>query len=251
MERYSRQMDMPQIGPEGQKRLSQASALVVGAGGLGSALLFCLAGAGVGRIGLVDFDTVSESNLNRQFLHTTAEIGKDKVDSALTRLQAFNPDIRFEPHHCRIDDDNATALALNYDIILSAVDNLATRTALNLACVKLIKPLVNGGVDGMCGTLQIVEPGKNACLSCLYGNIREISQATAFAPVVSTVSALMAQAALLLLLGLPNPLPEAILFFDGENMSFERVSILRDPTCPVCGDVLAPEKPLQRCLHPI
>jgi len=237
LERYSRQMNMPQIGPEGQQRLAKASALVVGAGGLGSTLLFDLAGAGVGRIGVVDFDTVSPSNLNRQFLHTTDGIGMNKVDSALTRLVAFNPTLHFEPHRLRIDEDNAVALIADYDIILAAVDNMTARAALNHACVKLGKPLVNGGVNGMCGSLQIVEPGKTACLSCVYGENGKTSPVTSFAPVVSTISSLMAQAALLLLLGLPNPLPETLLFFDGEKMSFEKISVTRNPECPVCGDV--------------
>lgn len=237
MERYSRQMNMPQIGTDGQQMLTSASVLVVGAGGLGSTLLFDLAGVGVGRIGIVDFDTVSESNLNRQFLHTTDAIGTGKVDSALTRLVAFNPTLHFEPHRIQIDEDNAAALIADYDIILSAVDNMTARAALNHACVKLGKPLVNGGVNGMCGSLQIVVPKKTACLSCVYGESGKMPPTTSFAPVVSTISSLMAQAALLLLLGLPNPLQETLLFFDGEKMSFEKISVSRNPKCPICGDV--------------
>lgn len=228
---------MAQIGSEGQKRLEKASALVVGAGGLGSTLLFDLAGAGVGRIGVADFDTVSESNLNRQFLHTTDSVGTDKVDSALKRLKSFNPTIRFDSHRCCVDEDNALDLIAGYDIIIAAVDNMTARAALNLACVKLGKPLVNGGVDGMCGSLQIVEPGKTACLNCLYGENRKTLPAASFAPVVSTISSLMAQAALLLLLGLPNPLTEAILFFDGETMTFEKITVSRNHECSVCGEV--------------
>lgn len=235
MERYSRQINMPQIGPEGQKRLAEASALVVGAGGLGSALLFCLAGAGVGRIGVADFDTISKSNLNRQFLHTTDGIGEDKLDSALTRLKAFNPTLCYEPHHCRIDDNNAAALIADYDIVVAAVDNITAREELNQACVKLGKPFVNGGVNGMFGTLQIIEPGKTACLTCLYGENPKVPPASSFAPVVSTISSLMAQSALLLMLGLQNPLPNMLLYFDGERMTFERISISRSPSCPICG----------------
>lgn len=236
MERYSRQINMPQIGPAGQKKLAEASALVVGAGGLGSALLFCLAGAGLGRIGVADFDTIAESNLNRQFLHTTDGIGEDKLDSALTRLKAFNPTLRYEPHHCRIDENNAEALIADYDIVLAAVDNLSARQVLNHACVKLGKTFVNGGVNGMFGTLQIIEPGKTACLTCLYGENSKAPPASSFAPVVSTISSLMAQSALLLMLGLPNPLPNTLLYFDGEQMTFEKIPIFRDPLCSVCGE---------------
>ena len=230
---------MPQIGPEGQKRLSEASALVVGVGGLGSALLFCLAGAGVGRIGLADLDTISESNLNRQFLHTTEAIGSDKVNSAMTRLRAFNPEIRYEPHHCRVDGGNASELAADYDLVLAAVDNMEARSFLNAACVKLGKPLVNGGVNGMCGTVQVVQPGKTACLNCLYGENHNSFPTSSFAPIVSTISSLMAQAALLLLLGLPNPLPNDLLIFDGETMTFEKIAVSRKPKCAVCGNLHA------------
>jgi len=237
LERYSRQIEMPQIGTEGQQRLENSSVLVVGAGGLGSTLLFDLAGAGVGRIGVADFDTVSESNLNRQFLHTADGIGMDKVDSALMRLKAFNPTLRFDRRRCRIDENNVEGLIADYDVIVAAVDNMNARAALNLACIKLGKPLVNGGVNGMCGSLQIVEPRKTACLNCLYGENRKMPVATSFAPVVSTISSLMAQAALLLLLGLQNPLTESILFFDGETMTFKKISISRNPDCPICGGV--------------
>ena len=235
MERYLKQLNIPMIGPEGQRRLSQSSALVVGAGGLGSALLFCLSGAGVGRIGIADFDTISLSNLNRQFLHTTDGIGADKLDSAIKRLTAFNPELRFEAHRCRIDKSNAASLVADYDLVLAAVDNFETRAVLNLACAKTGKALINGGVDGMSGTLQIIEPFKTACLSCIYGTTPKTPVANAFAPVVSTISSLMAQAALLLLLGLPNPLKDEILYFDAETLHFERITVARDPDCPICG----------------
>lgn len=236
MERYSRQIGMPQIGAEGQERLAKTSVLVVGAGGLGSALLFCLAGAGVGRIGIAEFDTIDESNLNRQFLHTADGIGTDKLDSALARLQAFNPNLHYKLHRCEVDENNAADLVADYDIVLAAVDNMPARSALNRACVKLGKPLINGGVNGMFGSLQIVEPRKTACLTCIYGENPKAPKATSFAPVVSTISSLMAQAALLLLLGLPNPLPNTILYFDGESMTFEKISAPRNPSCPVCGE---------------
>lgn len=236
MDRYSRQIGMPQIGSEGQERLAKASALVVGAGGLGSALLFCLAGAGVGRIGIADYDTIAESNLNRQFLHTTDGIGSDKLDSALVRLHAFNPSLHYEPHRCKVDEGNAAALITDYDIILAAVDNLPARAALNRACFKMCKPLVSGGVNGMFGSLQIVEPGKTPCLNCLYGDSPKAVAANSFAPVVSTISSLMAQAALLLMLGLPNPLAGTLLYFNGESMTFEKISISRNPSCTVCGE---------------
>ncbi len=235
MERYSRQFNIPQIGAEGQRKLEKASVLVVGAGGLGSAALFCLAGAGVGTVGIADFDTIAESNLNRQFLHTTEGIGSDKLASALTRLEAFNPSIKLNAHRIKVDENNAEGLIEPYDLVIAAVDNMEARAVLNRACVKLSKPLINGGVSGMYGSMQIIEPGKTACLSCLLGEKPKQTPATSFAPVVSTISSLMSQAALLLILGQPNPLTETLLFFDGEKMSFERITLRRDPKCPVCG----------------
>ncbi|MEG1524493.1 MAG: HesA/MoeB/ThiF family protein [Clostridia bacterium] len=236
MDRYVRQVFMPEIGLAGQQRLQQASAFVVGAGGLGSALLFCLAGAGIGHLGIADFDTVSESNLNRQFLHTYQSLGKPKTDSAVARLQAFNPDLHYAPHNCRLGEDNAESLIGGYDIVLSAVDCFSTRLTLNRACLHLGKPLVNGAVDGMCGTLQIVEPGKTACLSCLYGDPPKNRSSLSFAPVVSVISSLMAQATLLLLLGRPNPLADTLLHFDGASLTFEKIPLRRNPNCSVCGE---------------
>jgi len=235
VERYSRQFNIPQIGAEGQRRLEKASVLVVGAGGLGSTLLFCLAGAGVGTIGIADFDTIAESNLNRQFLHTTEGIGTDKLDSAVARLKAFNPHIKINAHRVEVNEDNVESLIAPYDLVIAAVDNMDTRNVLNRACVKRGKPLINGGVNGMYGSLQLIVPGKTACLSCLLGEKPKQVPANSFAPVVSTISALMSHAALLMLLEQPNPLAEALLFFDGEKMSFEKIPLRRDPKCPVCG----------------
>ncbi len=239
MERYLRQFNIPQIGAEGQRKLTEASILVVGAGGLGSAALFCLAGAGVVTIGIADFDTIAESNLNRQFLHTTEGIGTDKLDSALERLKAFNPLINLNAHRIKVSEDNAESLIEPYDLVISAVDNMETRYVLNRACVKRRKPLINGGVSGMYGSLQLIEPGKTACLSCLLGENQKQTTANSFAPVVSTISSLMAQAALLLVLGQTNPLKDELLFFDGEKMSFDKILLRRDPKCPVCGKLEA------------
>ena len=236
MERYERQILMPEIGAEGQKKLKSASVLVVGAGGLGSAALYCLAGAGVGRLGIVDCDTVSESNLNRQFLHTVEDLGREKTLSAVEKLRKFNPEPEYVLYQTELTDENAEELLRGWDIVLPAVDNLPARRVINEACLRLGIPMVNGGVSGMIGSLQVVIPGETACLECLYGGVSAPEGPIAsFAPVVSTISALMAQSALLYLLGQPLPFRESFLCFDGRSMTLEAVPLRKNPKCPVCG----------------
>ena len=236
MERYARQLIMPEIGAEGQKKLKNASVLVVGAGGLGSAALFCLAGAGVGRLGIVDCDTVSESNLNRQFLHAVEDLGREKTLSAAEKLKKFNPEPEYALFQTELTAENADELLRGWDVVLPAVDNLPARRVINAACLRLGIPMINGGVSGMIGSLQAVIPGETACLECLYGGVSAPEGPIAsFAPVVSTISALMAQAALLLLLGQPLPFKDSLLCFDGRAMTMEAVPLRKNPKCPVCG----------------
>jgi len=236
VERYERQILMPEIGMEGQEKLKNASVLVIGAGGLGSAALFCLAGAGVGKIGIVDCDTVSESNLNRQFLHTVEDIGREKTLSAVEKLKKFNPEPEYVTFQTEVTAENAEALLRGWDIVLPAVDNLPARRVINEACLRLGIPMVNGGVSGMIGSLQVVIPGETACLECLYGGVSAPKGPIAsFAPVVSAVSSLMAQSALLWLLGQPLPFRESLLCFDGRSMKLEAVPLRKNPKCPVCG----------------
>ncbi|MCL2494929.1 MAG: HesA/MoeB/ThiF family protein [Oscillospiraceae bacterium] len=235
---------MPQIGPEGQARLAGASALVIGAGGLGSTLLLCLAGAGVGRIGIIDDDVVSESNLNRQFLFTMADLGREKAFAAAERLAALNPHIQIVPQKQRVNEINAPALVVGWDIVILAVDNFEARLAVNKACCEAGITLINGGVDGFYGTLQIVQPGVTPCLECLYGAAGPEGQAEQLpslgAP-VAVVSSLMADAALVLLLGLLTPLGNDLLCIDGESLSFARAEIARGSACPACGKIPCPD----------
>ena len=237
MERYARQLDIPQIGPAGQEKLRAATVLVAGAGGLGSTALYCLCGAGVGQVRIVDGDTVSLSNLNRQFLHFVRDIGRSKLDSAAEKLRAFAPDCSLTLHHAFVDEDNAESLVRGADLVLAATDNLSSRLALNRACCRLGVPLVNGGVDGMYGTVQTVLPGQTACLRCLLpANAPEpATPDRAFAPVVSTISALMAQCALLCLLGQGAEIAGRLLCFDGLRLTLDTLPLARNPSCPVCG----------------
>jgi len=236
-ERYIRQLNISEIGPNGQNRLRSSSVLVVGAGGLGSILLFCLAGTGVGRIGISEFDTVSESNLNRQFLFNTEDIGKNKLSCALSVLQKLNPDVLYEPYSA-ITSQNAQSIVKNYDVVVSAVDNLKVRLILNEACCQCGIPLVNGSIEAMGGLVNTVHPGENACLECIYGGVSDYTCTPAsFAPVVSTVSALMAQETLLLLLGQTDPLKNHILHIDARNMEFLKLPSSQSPDCPVCSNL--------------
>lgn len=234
-ERYARQLDILEIGEAGQNRLKKSSVLVIGAGGLGSALLFCLAGAGVGCIGVADHDVVSDSNLNRQFLYTAGDVGKPKVDCAIAALRAFNPELHYEPY-AQIENHNVRAAVAPYDVVVAAVDNLPVRLAVNEACCESGIPLVNGSVEGMYGMVNTVHPHESACLECMYGGVREYhATPTSFAPIVSTISSIMAQETLLMLLGCDDPLKGRLLHFDGIAMSFETLPARRRDGCAVCG----------------
>ena len=235
-ERYERQMLLPEIGEAGQKKLLASSALVVGCGGLGSTLLYCLCGMGVGRIGFCDGDVVSRSNLNRQFLHGVSDIGRKKAQSAHEKLSTFAPELTLEPYDFYLTEENAAQIVSRYDVVVLAVDSLAARLTVNRACVQACKPLIDGGIHGIRGTLLTVRPGKTACLACLYGEkLPPRMQIPSFAPVVSCISALEAQSVANVLLDLPNPTDGCLLLFDGESLTTEFVSIDCKPSCPVCG----------------
>lgn len=238
--RYKRQIILPEIGKAGQEKLLSSSALVVGCGGLGSTLLYCLCGMGVGRIGFCDGDVVSLSNLNRQFLHTPADIGRKKVVSALEKLTAFAPELTFEPYDAWLASDNAPGLVTQYDVVLLAVDSLEARLIANRACVGADVSLVDAGINGLHGSLYTVRPGKTACLACFYGETPpKQADIPSFAPVACAISSFEAQAAANVLLGLPNPTDGALLLFDGAAMTTEFVPVRRRERCPVCAARLA------------
>ena len=235
--KFERQMLLPQIGESGQARLSAASALVVGCGGLGSTLLYDLCGVGVGRIGFCDGDVVSLNNLNRQFLHTPADIGRSKAQSAYEKLRAFAPERALEPHGVALVPETAAKLIPRYDVVLLAVDSIESRLIANRACVSARVPLVDAGIHGMNGSVYTYRPGKTACLACYYGDAlaSQTAPIPSFAPVVSAISSLEAQCTVNLLLGLPNPTDGRMLLYDGSTMTTEFVPIGKHPDCPVCA----------------
>jgi molybdopterin/thiamine biosynthesis adenylyltransferase len=233
--RYERQIPLHEIGVAGQARLSASSALVVGCGGLGCTLLLNLCSIGVGRIGFCDGDIVAEHNLNRQFLHTPADIGRKKVLSAYEKLSAYAPELTLEPYELFITRENASALVSGFDIVLLAVDSVDARLTVNSACVPAGIPLVDAGVNAFRGSLFSVRPGRTACLNCLYGDVsQDVDLIPSFAPIVSAVASLEAQCAANILLDLPNPSDGHLLLFDGSAMTLESVSILKSPDCQVC-----------------
>ena len=232
LERYRRQMNIPEIGEGGQRKLAASSVLVVGAGGLGGPLLYALAGAGVGRLVVADGDIVSLSNLNRQFLFAQDDLGRPKAEAAARRLSAFNPEITVEGKQLQLEEQNASELLAGCQLAVAAVDNLPARLALNAACAKGKILLVNGGVEGWYGSVQAVEFGKTPCLACCYAGTAPVEGGQALG--TGAVASLMASVALQMLLG-HNPIPGELLFYDGKGMTLDKVPVERSPGCPVCG----------------
>lgn len=240
--RYSRQLILPEVGVAGQERLLASSALIVGAGGLGSPAAFYLAAAGVGRIGIIDRETVSVSNLHRQILHTTAELGQPKSDSARRRLTALNPTLHIDALQEALGPDNAVRLLEPYDVVLDGSDNFPTRYLVNDACVLAGLPLVYGGVIHVGGQVLTILPRQSACLRCLFpeppvaGAVTSCQEGGVLGAVAGVIGSLMAHEALKVLLGRWETLTDRLLVFEGARSGFREVRIRRDPACAVCGE---------------
>ncbi len=240
--RYERQLWMKQIGPLGQEKLGRASVLVVGAGGLGSPILLCLAAAGVGTIGVVDGDSVSLSNLNRQVLYSTGDIGQPKALIAKERLVALNPEIRVEAYPSRLDPDNAYALFSAYDMVVDASDNYGTRYLVSDAAVLFDKPLFVGAVSNLHGMAFTVIPRTTACFRCLYPKSPTAAMARKerargiLGSTPGIVGSIVAQNVLKYIVGCGDWLAGKLLLVDGEDNRFELVPLERDHACRVCGD---------------
>lgn len=236
-ERYQRQACIPEIGEEGQAKLADSSVLVIGVGGLGTTVLYTLAGAGVGTIGLADHEIVKNSNLNRQFIHFEKDVGSLKVTSAARKLKSYNSDINIIPIDVAINKDNVYEIISQYDIVVLAVDNAAVKMLVNNACVELNKPLVDGSVNAFVGAVTFVEPHKTPCLACLYGG-KELPPEEHFSslsPVVSSIASLQATTVLQHLLGLNNPLYGQIATINAMTAEYDKTPLVLDPDCPVCS----------------
>ena len=241
--RYSRQILLAQIDIDGQLRLKDSRALIIGLGGLGSPVALYLAAAGVGTLHLADFDTVDLTNLQRQIIHDSASVGQPKVDSALARLRAINPDINLVPHRQALDEDALAAAVDAVDLVLDCSDNFATREAVNAACVKAGKPLVSGAAIRLEGQLSVFDPRRpeSPCYHCLYGHGSDAeltcSEAGVVGPLVGLVGSLQALEALKLLAGFGEPLVGRLLLIDALGTRFRELRVKRDPGCAVCGTV--------------
>jgi molybdopterin/thiamine biosynthesis adenylyltransferase len=238
LERYSRQLVLPQWSEAAQRALGDASVLVVGAGALGSPVATYLAGAGVGRLGVVDDGDVELSNLHRQHLHFTPDVGVPKAHSAVSKLGFLNPDIVIEPYQAAFND----AMLESHDLVVDCTDAFATRYAINAACCAAGIPLVEGGVVGLSGLVMAIRPGETACYRCAFpqappeGTVPTCAQAGVLGPAAGVVGSLQALEALKLLAGLPDALTDAFLQVDLATHDFLRVTVRRRPGCPDCGD---------------
>ena len=240
-ERYSRHMVLPQWGEDGQRKLMAAKVLVVGAGGLGSPALLYLAGAGVGTIGIVEFDTVEISNLPRQALHHMHDLGRSKARSAQQAIADNNPDVNVVLHETCLSAGNALDIIRGYDVVVAAVDNLPTRYLLNDACVFLKKPLVEASVLTYEGQCTVFLPGKG-CYRCLYpappppGLMPSPASAGVLSILPAVLGPIQAMETLKLIMGIGELLSGRLLLFDALAMEFREVRTRRDPNCAVCGD---------------
>lgn len=239
--RYSRQILLSQVDIDGQLRLKHGKALVIGLGGLGSPVALYLAAAGVGQLHLADFDTVDLTNLQRQVIHDSDSVGMSKVDSAIKRLQAINPEITLVAHRRALDEDSLAAAVAAVDVVLDCSDNFGTREAVNAACVVAGKPLVSGAAIRLEGQLSVFDTRRDnsPCYHCLYGHGSEAeltcSEAGVLGPLVGLVGSLQALEALKLLAGFGEPLVGRLLLIDALGTRMRELRVKRDPACAVCA----------------
>jgi adenylyltransferase/sulfurtransferase len=241
-QRYARQLILPGIGSKGQQRLLDSSVLIVGVGGLGSPCALYLAAAGVGRIGLLDRDSVELSNLHRQILHNTGDLGRSKTQSGRETLERLNPDVTVISLHQRIEPDNAFATIAGYEIIVDGSDNFPTKFLLNDACVLSRKPLVHAGVSQFEGQVTTILPTRGPCYRCVFPDppppclIPTCQEAGILGVLPGVIGAIQATEVIKYLLGLGDLLVGRMLVYNALQMSFREVPLPRDPDCPLCGE---------------
>ena len=239
--RYSKQIMLPQIDVEGQQKIIDSTMLIIGMGGLGSPTALYLAAAGVGHIVIADFDQVELSNLQRQIIHSTSDIGDDKVNSAKAKLLELNPNIKVTVANEIMHSDNLASLIKDVDVVLDGTDNFESRFEINKACVECHKPLISAAVIRFEGQISVFKGYKvdQPCYQCLYseeGNGRESCvENGVLAPVAGLVGTIQALQAIKVLLGLGDQLCGELLLIDGLDLSFRKVKIVKDSECPICG----------------
>ncbi len=240
--RYSRHLIVPEVGMEGQKKLKRSSVLLIGAGGLGSPLGLYLAAAGVGRIGIVDFDVVDESNLQRQVIHGTSSVGRSKLESAKERILDINPNVQVDSYEFPLTSENALEVLRPYDVVVDGTDNFPTRYLVNDACVLLGKPNVYGSIFRFEGQASVFWAEQGPCYRCLYpeppppGLVPSCAEGGVLGILPGTIGTIQATETIKLLLGIGEPLVGRLLLYDALDMRFREMKLRKDPDCPVCGE---------------
>ena len=240
--RYSRHLIMPEVGMTGQRKLKAASVLMIGTGGLGAPLGMYLAAAGVGRLGLVDFDVVDASNLQRQIIHGTKDVGRPKIASARDRLEDINPHVEIETHETRLTSENALRLFVNYDVIVDGTDNFPTRYLVNDACVLTGKPNVYGSIFRFEGQASVFWADRGPCYRCLYpeppppGLVPSCAEGGVLGVLPGIIGAIQANETIKIILGAPDIMVNRLLLFDAWRMRFRELKLRKNPDCPVCGE---------------
>ena len=242
IQRYSRHLIMPEVGMAGQRKLKASSVLLIGAGGLGSPLAIYLAAAGVGRIGLVDYDVVSYSNLQRQIIHGTSDVGRSKLESAREQILEINPFVRVDAYNVPLTSENALDILAPYDVVVDGTDNFPTRYLTNDACVILGKPNVYGSIFRFEGQASVFFAAEGPCYRCLFpeppppGLVPSCAEGGVLGVLPGTIGAIQATETIKLILGTGDPLIGRLLIYDALNMSFDEVRLRKDPKCPVCSE---------------
>ena len=240
--RYSRHLILPEVGVAGQEKIKAAKILLIGSGGLGSPLAYYLAAAGVGTIGMVDFDMVDFSNLQRQILHFTSDVGRPKIVSAAEKIAQLNPEVKFIPYETRFSAENAMDIAQDYDIVIDGTDNFPTRYLVNDVCVFLKEPNVYGSIFRFEGQVSVFDSTRGPCYRCLYpeppppGSVPSCAEGGVLGMICGIVGTLQAVECLKLILGKGDSLIGKLLLYDSLRAEFRRVNVRKDPNCPVCGE---------------
>jgi adenylyltransferase/sulfurtransferase len=242
IERYSRHIMLPEVGGTGQAKMLEANVLLIGAGGLGSPAAFYLAAAGIGKLGIVDFDVVDLSNLQRQIIHSTERIGMLKTESAKKTIEALNPDVKVTLHNERLTSDNIMRLFEGYDFILDGTDNFATRYLINDACVMTGKTNIHGSIFRFEGQVTVFKPQAGPCYRCLYpeppppGLVPNCQEGGVLGVLAGVIGNLQVVETLKLILGQGEPLVGQLLIYDALRTEFRKLKLKRDVDCPVCGE---------------
>lgn len=234
--RYRRQLILKEVGETGQKKLMNSKVLIVGAGGLGSPILYYLVAAGVGRVGIADHDVIDLSNLQRQILHSTHSIGVEKTVSAKEKLNALNPDVNIDTYNFHINANNVGHIVDKYELVINAVDNVETRYVLNKICMIKGIPLIEGAINNFDGHVMTIIPGKSACYQCVFpeppeGKKGEIG---VIGTIPGIIGSIQATEAIKYLLNVGRSMHNSIIYYDALNVRFREIQVQKDPYCPVC-----------------